>query len=360
MKKLLFKFRVLTLLTLFFISGCSSINEYRIPVSQRENCLSVLEQFNLNLNNHQSVFSIQQGSLASSIENYEQKMSSIFNYIPTISGFISKYQRENGHLPKNKLIFNYLIDANKALVDRLSILRGSNDEINYVLNNIIEHLSYTDNQLQKIDNFLAEQQGFLNRRYNFRNFNDKNKLRQFKKEFYGPLGELDIYLKINDAQAQGIFFREMENATGKFLEHNQVLVRAVETKQAQFAQVSTEVYLNFESRFPTIFNRSGETIDDKVTKTFQWLRSKEIDIIAKINEQKYLIEVKNYSKTIDLDALLDDYGGSKKSIYTQQQELVEIIEFLELPYRPMAIFRRGISEEASQKLEALGIKVIGN
>ncbi len=350
----------LILLNLLFYS-CSTNLDYRRPQQYNlVDCRELIDSLSTSRpSNYSNIFPVQPGSLSGTIPGYEQKMDNVFRAIPTILGFIKTYQRKYDRIPKNKEIFLYLVNANKEVLKRLDKLKGFSSNIDYNVDRIIESLEFTPKQLGRIDRFLTEQSQFLNRTYSFRNFNDKNKLRVFKKEFYGPLGELDIFLKLNSSEAFGIFFKKTENLVGQHKEHNLILSKAVEDKKEQFENISSEAFENFKSRFPLIFNRRGDTIDEKVQRAFSWIRSKEIDIIGKINEKKYLIEVKNYSKTIDLEMLMYQSSEHDKSIYTQQKELAEIIDFLELDYLPMAIFRLGITPEAADKLRELGFNVQG-
>ena len=344
-----------SLLILTFLS-CSTIT-HRTP-SESQSCTEVISKIWETTDNYTNRIIIQDGSHGSRLPGYETKIKKVFSYIPSVKKFAREYKLQNNRQPKNMEIFDYIIQSNKKVISEIESLRTTHPTQKTILDRVRRSLDYSTRQLNKIENFKREEQDFLSRSYNPSTREDKRRLQPFKKEFYGSLGEIDVFMKLQGADGLGIYFKDHVNELGSDeVIHNQNLTRAVSLARDNLENISEEAYNNLQQRFPLIFDREGDSLEEKVKRSIDWIKSKEIDIVAKIDNQNYLIEVKNYSKVINRRSLLDDHGN--KSIFTQQKELIELITFLDLDYKPLIVFRKGITQDASEMLEEIGFEVLG-
>ncbi len=343
-------------LFILIFASCSSVIE-RVP-SHSQNCSEIISRIWETTNNYTNKISIQEGSYGARLPGYETKMKKVFSYIPSVKKFSREYEIQNNRQPKNKEVFDYIIQSNKKVISELENLRTTYPTQKTVLDRVRRSIDYSNKQLNKIEDFKRDEQEFLSRTYNPTTRDDKDKLQPFKKEFYGSLGEIDIFMKLKGADALGIYFKDHVNelASDEII-HNKNLTRAVSLARDNLENISQEAYNNLKQRFPLIFDREGETLQEKVKRSIDWIKSKEIDIIANVGNQNYLIEVKNYSQVMNRSTLLDEHG--RKSIFTQQKELIELITFLDLDYKPLIVFRKGITNDASQMLEEIGFEVLG-
>ena len=352
----MYNFIFLSLLVL--ITSCSTQISQRKPSSGNTSCHRLIKRIYSQTNNYTNNISIHPHSHGARTPGFENKIKSIFSYVPSVKKFVREYESLNNRLPKNSEILNYLIESNKKVISELGTLKTAKADTNQVLKRIQKGISYNEKQLSKINQFKENESAFLSRTYNPQTKDDKNKFRSLKKEFYGTLGEVDIFMKLEGTHGVGIYFRDhLEELSPKEAQHNRALFQAVDQAENRLRNISEDVFENMKQRYPLIFDREGQNIEEKVERVISWMRSKEIDIVANINNENYLVEVKNYVSVIDKNTLTRSHGG--KSILTQQKELIELIQFLDLDYKPMIVFRRGVTSEASEILQNLGFEVLG-
>ncbi|MAE59477.1 MAG: hypothetical protein CME69_11385 [Halobacteriovorax sp.] len=346
---------------LFFLLFSCAQHISRLPSDNGDNnCANAVTNIYRSHSNYTNRIQVSPNSHGARLPGYEAKMKKIFSYVPSIKRFVKEYKAENQTTPLNKEVLAYLVTANKKVISELSSLKAHHPDITKVIQRAREGIDYNEKQLEKLRSFKSEHRDFLSRRYDESNKRDKNTFRPYKKEFYGVLGEIDVFMKIEGSEGIGIHFdNRLDELVPNERTHNRLLFEAVNDAENRLRGISPEAFNNLRQRYPLIFDRGGDNLEERIERSVSWMRSKEIDIVASKQGQKFLIEVKNYSKVITKNSLNDDYGGRKKSIFTQQKELVELIEYLDLPYRPMIVFRRGITEEAAQDLENIGFQVIG-
>lgn len=304
-------------------------------------------------------------ALQDSISDYEQKMAEMEGLIFTPKSFAQDYYRQHGVAPTLKEIVEKIILGHQELVRKINDLKAGNPKVKYFVDETVKALNFSDKHKEKIQDFIRENKALLNKRINIGKARTaeekelKQKLELIWKNPYGDFGELKAALHFQGVEAQNLHLRLYKvQAVGPQVEfHQNKIVEATTSAIESLENASDETMARFKERFPRVFadNRAEDLEAIK-----QWLESKEVDLITKSEQGRfYFIEVKNYQSLVNKDSLYEGHRG-KKSVFEQQLEMKEILEFLELDstYSPAITFLKGIDDEARQVLEEAGIMVI--
>lgn len=301
-------------------------------------------------------------SLKDKIPNYEAKIAAIEEKIFTIDEFASEYKRAHGSYPTIREVLQKILVGHQDIIRQVKKLRRSDPKVAYFVDETVSSMNFGPKEKEKFEKFIEEYADLLDTP-----FNPKSKrLHEVRglvaglwKNPYGDLGELLAALHLQGVEVQNLHLRiEKNKAIGPRINpHRNKVVEATERAFERLEQATPEAIESWKHRFPMIFTEKRSV---KMENVKNWLESKEVDLVTKGKEGKYyFVEVKNYTMTMTLDILQDSpYGG--KTIWDQQMEMKEIIEFLELDtlYTPAITFIKGVDEEAARKLEQAGIMVI--
>jgi mRNA-degrading endonuclease RelE of RelBE toxin-antitoxin system len=301
-------------------------------------------------------------SLKNKIVDYDKKIAAIDAQIFTVKNFALDYHKEHGEFPLLKEVIQKIIVGHQDLVRSVLRLRSSDERVAYFVDETVKVLNFKEKEKEKFQKFIQERATDLNKRFNPRDPEQRllrEELENLWKNPYGDLGELKAALHFPGVDVLNLHLRmEKNNAVGPRISfHRNKVVAATQKAIEKIEGASPEALQSWQNRFPAIFTEQRME-DLKLVK--QWLQTKEVDLVTKAKDGRYYFqEIKNYNKTATLEVLHESYRG-KKTVWEQQQEMKQIIEFLELEdtYTPAISFLQGIDDEAKRALEQAGIMVI--
>lgn len=258
-----------------------------------------------------------------------------------------------------------LILGHQELQREVHRLREFDERVAYFVDETVSALNFSEKEKAKFQTFIEENASLLNSRFNPRDSGQselRTQLESLWKNPYGHLGEMMAALHFPGVEVLNLHLRtQNNNAIGPRVNfHRNQLVEAIDRSFERIEESSPEALQSWKSRFPLIFTDGRMENPTDFSKVKQWLQSKEIDLVTKAKEGKfYLLEVKNYTQLMDQEGLHSSYKG-KKTVWEQQIEMKQIIEFLELDgtYTPAITFLNGIDEAATREFEQAGIMVI--
>lgn len=364
MERLLYNIRIyfsLVLLALSLSFNGPVPSGARAPASAELGCADAMEA----LIREAREFEPRGRALKESIPDYEEKITEIENSLFTPKDFSRNYFREYNQNPTLKELLEKMILGHQQIIRSIEQLGEASDRVKYFVAETVRSLSFTEKEKTNYKNFLEEYRHLLNERINLVRPSselDKEMIQRIEllwKNPYGDFGELLAGLHFQGVEALGLHLRAQKiKAIGpKVNFHQNKIVEATSKAFNNLDRAGPETLARWKERFPTIF--SGNRAED-LEQVKQWLESKEVDLITRSEQGRfYIIEVKNYNKMVDLETVTGGYRGSK-SIYDQQIEMKEILEFLELDglYYPAITFLKGVSPKARQLLEEAGIMVV--
>lgn len=258
-----------------------------------------------------------------------------------------------------------LILGHQELQREIHKLREFDERVAYFVDETVGALNFSDKEKAKFQTFIEENTSILNKRFNPRDPQQsqlREQLESLWKNPYGDLGEMKAALHFPGVEVLNLHLRmQNNNAIGPRVNfHRNQLVEATDRALQRIEEATPEALQSWKNRFPLIFTEGRTENMTDLSKVKQWLQSKEIDLVTRAKEGKfYLLEVKNYTRLMDNEGLHSSYKG-KKTVWEQQQEMKQIIEFLELDgsYTPAITFLNGIDEAATREFEQAGIMVI--
>ncbi|CBW26561.1 hypothetical exported protein [Halobacteriovorax marinus SJ] len=300
-------------------------------------------------------------SMGMKIPDFENFRSSMLNKRPSIENFTKKYKEQNqNRLPSNLEVINFYEQASADLVAHIRSAKGINERLDLYLELSAAEIELSPSKLEKIREFktLAEFRDDLAKEYDPRNSDSKQFLEALGWTNYkGHLGELDVLLRLENLQAQGVYLTERELLDPLAQEVNTILSNAFTTKMALVNENNVATYIE---KYPNIFkNVEGLTPEQAIAKAKNFLETKEFDLVIKKNNKFSFVEVKNYKEPISTrEARVG--AGHKKTILDQQLETLEIIQFLGLEdsFYPTVAFLRGVTPEAREVFESRGVSVL--
>ncbi|MCF8059033.1 MAG: hypothetical protein K9K67_07040 [Bacteriovoracaceae bacterium] len=298
--------------------------------------------------------------LKSVVPNYDQEIEKIDRQLFTVKSFVNSFQKRTGRYPTYREVLDKIIRGHQDLVRSILNLGSHGEDIAYFVDETVKSLNFTPKEKENILAFVRENPELLGKVFEPQNSDLTRTLDGLWKNPYGDYGELLAALHFPGVEAQNLHLRSFKiSAIGPKVDFHQNNIVAATTRAFERIENSgPEELQRLKERFPRVF--SEQRADDlEAIKT--WLESKEVDLITKgRNDNRfYFLEIKNYNKLTTHEVLVNGYRGSK-SVFTQQQEMREILEFLELDgtYFAAISFLKGIDEEGRRALEQEGIIVV--
>jgi|GEM_PF-3324111 len=299
-------------------------------------------------------------SLKSIVPNYDVEIEKIDNKLFTIKSFVRSFKALNGHYPKNIDVIKHIITGHQDLVGSILDLRRHGEDLAYFVDETVKSLNFKPKEKENILAFGRENPDLLDQVFDPNNSDTMRKLNSLWKNPYGDYGELLAALHFPGVEAQNLHLRSFKiSAIGPKVDFHQNNIVAATTRAFERIENSgPEELQRLKERFPRVF--SDQRSDD-LEAIKSWLENKEVDLITKgrNGNRFYFLEIKNYNKLTTYDVLMDGFRG-KKSVFTQQQEMREILEFLELDgtYFAAISFLKGVDEQGKRALEQEGILVV--
>jgi hypothetical protein len=302
-----------------------------------------------------------QNSLASKISNFDQFRSDMLNKRPSLDKY-KKKQQELGNNPTVKDAMIFFRDAHADITTHIRSAMGTNEELDQYLEMGASQIELNPSKLDKLSAYLSdsEYRDIMNSPFDISESSQRQLFDSLGWTNYkGHLGELDVLLRLENLQAQGVYLTKQELLNPKAQEVNNIVSRALESK---LESVNVSQIPELKQKYPKVFKDSGDISDEEIlrrAKTF--LETKEFDLIVKKHGRYSIVEVKNYKHAISMSDMRVD-SGNKKTILDQQLETIDIIKFLGLEDKlyPSVAFLRGVTPEAKAKLESHGISVLAD
>ena len=299
-----------------------------------------------------------QNSLASKIPEFEKFRSEMLSKRPSIDNFVKKFAEEHpGRKPSNLEVLDFFNNATEDLVLHIRSAKGIDERLDLYLELSASEIELAPNKIQKIAEYKADVE-LMKGEYNPRAEESAHILNSLGWTNYkGHLGELDVLLRLENLQAQGVYLARRELLDPKAQAINDLFAGKLEEK---IAQVTIENLESYKTDFPHIFKSSDGMSDEEVLKRGKtFLETKEFDLVIKKHNKYSLVEVKNYKHPIGMkDA--SEGQGNKKTILDQQLETIDILRFLgvDKEFFPTVAFLRGVTPEARAVFESKGISVL--
>lgn len=356
-------FLVLILISLTSCSSTISSNALRDPANTPSNrdCRDSVRAFIASNPTKSGPIRTGQHSLGMKIPNFENFRSDMLNKRPSLDKFRGKYMDSHGGAePKVLDALNFYVDAHAELTSHIRSAKGHSEELDLYLEMSAAHLDIADSKLAKVAKYKTESEyrELLNTSFDIRNSEQRAIFDSLGWTNYkGHLGELDVLLRLENLQAQGVYLSRQNLLNSKSQEVNDLFASALERK---LEGISASDMTQMQIKYPKVFKNNDDLSNEEVlsrAKTF--LETKEFDLIVKKHNRYSIVEVKNYKKPIGLSEVSTG-GGNKKTIFDQQLETIQIIHFLGLEdkFFPTVAFLRGVKPEAKAVLEENGISVL--
>jgi hypothetical protein len=302
-----------------------------------------------------------QNSLGMKIPNFESFRSDMLNKRPSLDKFTQKFKdAHGGQEPKVKDALDFFVSAHEDLARHIRSGKGHSEELDFYLEMSAAQIDLGDSKLAKVRSYKseAEYSAILTKPFNLRDGSQRGFFDSLGWTNYkGHLGELDVLLRLENLQAQGVYLSRQNLLNSKSQEVNDLFAGALERKlQGLTANHMTELQV----MYPKVFkNKDNLSNDEVLTRAKTFLETKEFDLIVKKHNRYSIVEVKNFKKPIGRSDVSVGHGG-KKTIFDQQMETIQIIQFLGLEekFYPTVAFLRGVRPEAKQILEENGISVL--
>jgi len=300
-------------------------------------------------------------SLGSKIPNFEDFRDKMLSVRPSLDNFAKNYKlKNNGDAPSIKQALDFYVNAHNDLVRHIRSAKGQDDDLDLYLEMSASEIELSTNRLEKVKEieFSLANENRLNEIFNLRDNAQKPLFDSLGWTNYkGHLGELDVLLRLENLQAQGVYLSRQEHLNPKTQVVNDIMATALERK---FESISESDISFLKEKYPYVFKSNLDDTDNQVLiKAKRFLLSKEFDLVIKKHNKYSIVEVKNYKHAININDVKSGQRN-KKTIFDQQMETIQILHFLELDDRffPTVAFLRGVTSEAKEKLERNGISVL--
>ncbi|WP_372655338.1 hypothetical protein [Halobacteriovorax sp.] len=359
----MYKFIIFSLSLILAIS-CSTLKtseRFIASIHDTRNCVDSINGFMRTNPTKSGPIITGENSLASRIPNFEDFRNQMLASRPSIENFVKKYKDANDQrVPTNLEVIDFFTDYSDKLATHIRSAKGHDERLDLYLEFSAAEIELSPSKLEKIASFKndAEFRERIQLEYDPRSSDSRGLLDTLGWTNYkGHLGELDVLLRLENLQAQGVYLSRAELLDPKAQVINDMFSSKLEEK---FAQVTLENLEEYKEKFPHIFKINEEIEAEEVLKrAHTFLKTKEFDLVVKKNNKYSLVEVKNYKHPIGVrDA--SEGGGNKKTILDQQLETIEILHFLGLEdtFFPTVAFLRGVTQEARDIFESKGISVL--
>lgn len=300
-------------------------------------------------------------SLGMKISNFEEFRSQMLSKRPSIENFVKKYQQDNdGEMPTNLDVINFFATATEGLTTHIRSAKGIDERLDLYLELSAAEIELSPSKLEKISDYKSNNEftELLKIKYDPRSSESRQFLDSLGWTNYkGHLGELDVLLRLENLQAQGVYLTHKELLDPNSQAVNDLLATKLDEK---IAQVSIENIDSYIEKYPHIFKDNSELSKQDILKRGKvFLETKEFDLVIKKNNKYSLVEVKNYKHPVSMREASES-NGNKKTILDQQLETIEILHFLgvEDQFFPTVAFLRGVTPEAREVFESKGISVL--
>ncbi len=359
----MYKILILTV-SLAFASSCSTnqVSERSIAsIHDSRNCVDSINGFMRTNPTKSGPIITGVNSLASKIPNFDEFRDQMLSKRPSIDNFVKNYKdTHNGAIPTNLEVLDFYTDYSDRLATHIRSAKGIDERLDFFLEFSAAEIELSPSKLEKVANYKVDpeytemmKKAFDARSSDSRGFLDSLGWTNYK----GHLGELDVLLRLENLQAQGVYLSRAELLDPKSQTINDIFSSKLEEK---ISQVTLENLEEFKEKFPHIFKENDELDAEEVIKRAHiFLKTKEFDLVVKKHNKYSLVEVKNYKHAIGLREASES-NGNKKTILDQQLETIEILHFLGLEdtFFPTVAFLRGVTQEARDVFESKGISVL--
>lgn len=357
----------LIILSIILLASCSvgplgeKSNRIVASINQNADCREIARAFIASNPVKSGPILTGERSIGNKIPNFEQFRSDMLNKRPSLDKFAKRYaQAHNGQAPTVKDALNFFKQGHSDISDHIRSAKGINEELDLYLEMSAANIELSPSKLSKVNNYLtnSEYRDILSEPFSLsaagqRPIFDSLGWTNYK----GHIGELDVLLRLENLQAQGVYLKRMDLLNSKSQEVNNLLSSALESK---LESISASDIPTLKRKFPKVFKDNGESSNEEIlTKAKTFLDTKEFDIVVKKHGRYSIVEVKNYKHPISMSDMRVD-SGNKKTILDQQLETIDIIKFLGLEDKvfPSVAFLRGVKRSAKNKLESHGISVL--
>jgi len=356
-------FLTLFLITLYSCSSSQYNSGLRVPANSPDvrDCRDTVRAFIASNPTKSGPIRTGQNSLGMKIPNFENFRSDMLDKRPSLDKFTKKYKdAHGGENPKVVDALNFYVEAHEDLATHIRSGKGHSEELDLYLEMSASHIDVGESKLSKVRTYKsdAEYRSILNENFDLRNSEHRSLFDSLGWTNYkGHLGELDVLLRLENLQAQGVYLVRQNLLNSKSQEVNNLFASALERK---LNGLTASNMTDLQVKYPKVFKNKGDLSNEEVlTRAKTFLETKEFDLIVKKHNRYSIVEVKNYKKPIGMSEVSSG-GGHKKTIFDQQMETIQIIHFLGLEdkFFPTVAFLRGVRPEAKAKLEENGISVL--
>ncbi len=298
-------------------------------------------------------------SLGLKIPNFEKFRNDMLDMRPSLDNYAKRYKlQNNGQAASVESVLDFYVEAHAKLVAHIRSAKGHNHELDLYLEMSAAEIELTTSRLEKVKNIKRENSSLITESFNMRNSHQRSLFDSLGWTNYkGHLGELDVLLRLENLQAQGVYLEKQVLINQKSQIINDILSNALEEK---LNNISASDIPRLKEAFPKVFkSKNNDTNEEVFTKAKRFLKSKEFDLVIKKGSKYSIVEVKNYKHAIRKSDVRSG-NAHKKTIFDQQMETIQIIKFLELDHMifPTVAFLRGVTSEAKTVLENNGISVL--
>ncbi|PIK15710.1 hypothetical protein [Halobacteriovorax sp. JY17] len=351
-------------LSLLIVSGCTALTSSQrelASVHDTRNCRDTINNFMSANPTKSGPIITGASSLGNKIPNFENFRSDMLLKRPSIDNFVKRFSVEHpDRKPTNLEVLNFFERASEDLAGHIRSAKGIDERLDFYLELSAAEIELAPSKLQKVAAYKsnAEFTALMKQTYDARTEDSAQIFNSLGWTNYkGHLGELDVLLRLENLQAQGVYLARRELLDPKAQAINDLFSSKLEEK---IAEVTLQNIESYKEKYPHIFKVSENMSNEEILKRGKvFLETKEFDLVIKKNNKYSLVEVKNYKNPIGMrDA--SEGNGHKKTILDQQLETIEILHFLgvENEFFPTVAFLRGVTPEARAVFESKGISVL--
>ncbi len=288
-------------------------------------------------------------SIAAKLPEVGRELAEVRKSFPNTQEFYNAFKAKNGRPPTLGEVIAYSINQKNTVRKKLlSMVTKYHDQ---AFGKMIEDaLVKIDTSYEKLEETFAKaiKKGDLNAPFDGSNSEHWKMIPH--SDLTGAIGELEVASRLDNV-----------GPVGELLGNGKLAPIIIKQVGALDAKVDPAAWAKFKEQYPVIAERIGPGATPKDLE--KWLNSKEFDIHQFLpGNRTNWVEVKNYSKPMTLEMIMDASKGSKgKSIFSQAQEAKEIRRFLgqEADAKLSLAFPKGITRAAKEKLNSIGVEAIG-
>lgn len=167
----------------------------------------------------------------------------------------------------------------------------------------------------------------------------------------GYLGEVQVVARVQNVKAVGRYVRKGTPAQ----------LAALKEKNPQLTEQDLQKMAEDETRFrleKVVANRFPQLGSEQSAALVSRLMNKEIDVIWQTTDGREAWgEIKNYNHVLSGKDVVNDYGGSRKTIVAQIEEFQILIEALSSPETPIELHHfpmNGVTQDGALVLQSEG------